>query len=321
MTSRHTGPAVRVADASMTLLNEVYRRPLDPGYAEAAARRATSTVPSRRAPKVVTLLLVAAALGLAIAAATLALRQPPTAALAAREVLEKQIQQRTDDAAATQAHITALSGQIQQLQRDALGATATELARGVQAESVAAGTVPVAGPGLRIVLSDAPTSDPDTQDPDDRVQDIDLQVLVNGLWAAGAEAVAVNGERLTATSAIRSAGDAVLVDMVALSSPYTVEAIGNAGRLQADLARTAAGQHLATLRSTYDIGVDTSSQKHLSLPGSGQVVLQYAQPVASDATPSATTGATSDAAALGDARASGASDVASSAGRTGRDGT
>jgi uncharacterized protein YlxW (UPF0749 family) len=311
VTSRHGGSTVRVVDASMTLLNEVYRRPLDPGYAEAAARRAAGGRSARRAPRAAVLLLLAAVLGLAIAAATLALRQPPTAALAARQVLEKQIEQRTDDASATQTRIASLSTEIQQLQRDALGSTATALARSVQAEAATAGTVAVTGPGLRVVLSDAPAPDPETEDPNGRVQDIDLQVLVNGLWAAGAEAVAVNGQRLTATSAVRSAGDAVLVDMVALSSPYTVEAIGNAGRLQANLARTAAGQHLATLRTTFGIGVDTSSERHLTLPGSGQVVLQPAQPL----------GAAATAATRGDGRAPGASDVASSAGHIGRDGT
>ena len=56
-------------------------------------------------------------------------------------------------------------------------------------------------------------------------------------------------------TAIRSAGDAVLVDLVALSSPYTVEAIGDAVDMQTALARASAGQHLATLRATYGIGV------------------------------------------------------------------
>ena len=48
--------------------------------------------------------------------------------------------------------------------------------------------------------------------------DRDLQVIVNGLWAAGAEAIAVNGQRLTACSAIRSAGEAILVDFRPLSA-------------------------------------------------------------------------------------------------------
>ena len=103
--------------------------------------------------------------------------------------------------------------------------------------AVESGVVPVAGRGLRIELTDAPTDDPDTQDPTLRVQDVDLQVVVNGLWAAGAEAIAVNGHRLTSMTAIRSAGDAVLVDLVPLSSPYKVDAIGDPVAMQPALAR------------------------------------------------------------------------------------
>ncbi|WP_448629457.1 DUF881 domain-containing protein [Cellulomonas soli] len=133
------------------------------------------------------------------------------------------------------------------------------------------------GTGLRVVLSDAATTDPDTQDPNERVQDFDLQVLANGLWAAGAEAVAINGVRLTATSAIRTAGSAVHVDLVPLSSPYTVEAIGDPAQLQTRLAQSSAGTHLASLRSMYRIGVQLKSVHELELPGSGQVTLRYAR--------------------------------------------
>ena len=74
-------------------------------------------------------------------------------------------------------------------------------------------------------------------------------------------------------TAIRSAGDAVLVDLVALSSPYTVDAIGDAVE-HADGARAGErGQHLATLRTTYGIGVQMTSQSRLELPGTGLVTL------------------------------------------------
>ena len=83
---------------------------------------------------------------------------------------------------------------------------------------LASGTLPVEGPGLVVRLDDAPPDDA-VEDPlrggtpvDGRVQDRDLQDLVNGLWAAGAEAISINDVRLTALTAIRSAGDAVLVD-------------------------------------------------------------------------------------------------------------
>jgi uncharacterized protein YlxW (UPF0749 family) len=330
--SRHggtapTGTTTRVVDASMTLINEVYRRPLDPGYAEAAARRTAGEQP-RTASGRVLLVALAAVLGLGIAAATIALRQPASSAVAARDVLEKQIQERGAVADAAQQRIDQLTAEISGLQGDALGGTGSTLASQIAGDAVAAGSVGANGPGLRIVLSDAPTNDPDKQDPADRVQDVDLQVVVDGLWAAGAEAVAVNGQRLTSTTAIRSAGDAILVDLVALSSPYTVEAIGSAPHMQADLARTTAGQHLATLRTTYGIGVTMSSEKHLALPGSGQAVLHYAQPTdGQDGSPSATsTGSAPTGTETGTTRgdepgARATENVAGSAATQGRTGT
>ncbi|MEZ0447464.1 DUF881 domain-containing protein [Cellulomonas sp. ICMP 17802] len=314
MSTRHgTSAPPRSPDASMTLITEFYRRPLDPGYAEAAARRAAGAGPRRTLRSTAGLVALAMALGLGATAATLALRQPAGSVLAARALLEKQIEQRSAEADATQADITAMTTQIAELQAQLLGDEGQGLRDQVAAGSVQSGVTPVTGPGLRIVLTDAPSDDPDAEDPELRVQDVDLQVVVNGLWAAGAEAVAVNGERLTAMTAIRSAGDAVLVDLVALSSPYTVEAIGDAVGMQTSLARASAGQHLATLRTTYGIGVQLTSQSTLKLPGTGLVALHDAHvPPESDASP-------------GNADASrGAPDetgVAGSAGPTGRDGT
>ncbi len=57
---------------------------------------------------------------------------------------------------------------------------------------------------------------------DGRVRDVDVQTVVNGLWAAGAEGIAVNGQRLTSLSTIRHAGDAIVVDLRQLARPYTI---------------------------------------------------------------------------------------------------
>ena len=62
---------------------------------------------------------------------------------------------------------------------------------------------------------------------DGRVYDRDLQDVVNALWLAGAEAMSINGQRLTAATAIRSAGEAILVNSRPLSPPSLVHAIGN----------------------------------------------------------------------------------------------
>ena len=281
MTSRHGGEGrlpvapAKPLDASMTLLTEVYRRPLDPGYAEAAAKKSNGPVP-RSVRSVSTLVAIAVVLGLGTTAATIALRQPASSAQRAREILEAQIQERTSKADELQTQIDDLTTQVGTLQSQVLGDDDLALRDASNPVAVESGVVAVEGRGLRIELTDAPTDDPDTQDPTLRVQDVDLQVIVNGLWASGAEAIAINGHRLTAMTAIRSAGEAVLVDLVSLSSPYKVDAIGDPVAMQPALARTSAGQHMSTLRTTYGIGVQMSSRSHLELPGTGPVTLQDA---------------------------------------------
>ena len=284
--SRHgPGEQPRSPDASMTLLTEFYRRPLDAGYAEAAARRAAGSEPRRSWRSTAGLVALAVGLGLGATAATLALRQPASSVAAARELLESQIEQRSAEAAAIQDDITTKTDEIASLQEALLGDEGQPVRDQIEADAVEAGVMPVIGRGLRLVLTDAPSDDPDDVDPALRVQDIDLQIVVNGLWAAGAEAIAVNGQRLTSMTAIRSAGDAVLVDLVALSSPYTVDAVGDAADMQTELARAAAGQHLATLRTNWGIGVQMTSQSKLELPGTGLVTLYSAKVPTSTVTP------------------------------------
>lgn len=259
----------------MSLLNDVARTPLEPAYREAAERRAgegarPATVRSRTVSA-----LLAVALGLATTSATLALRAPQPSVLAARTILEEQITERTAAVDRLRAQNAATAQEIAALQAAVLAARDSPLVNQLAADSLVSGASALTGPGLGITLSDA--SDAVTTDnPDRRVQDVDLQILVNGLWAAGAEAIAVNGHRLTATTAIRSAGSAILVDLNPLVGPYVVDAIGNASDLETHLARTSAGPHLATLRTTYGIGVVMSAQKSLQLPAASLPVLRSA---------------------------------------------
>lgn len=279
MTARHGDAPQRPApDASMTLLNEVYRRPLDPGYAAAAEGRRTGTRPPRTRRGAALLLVLGVLLGLGTVTAAVSLRTPPPSVVAARTLLQNQIEQHDAEAAALESELASLSEEVRRLQEAALDDVDPALAAELEASQVASGVVPVTGPGLRIVLTDATvdTEAGEEVDPSSRVQDFDLQVVVNGLWASGAEAIAINGERLTATSAIRSSGPVVRVDLVPLVSPYVVEAVGDPVAMQPELARSSAGQLLATLRSTWDIGVDLSSQTALELPGTGQVKLHDA---------------------------------------------
>ena len=92
------------------------------------------------------------------------------------------------------------------------------------------GYVPVRGPGVRIEVDSAPNAVPN-----DEIRDEDLALLVNGLWTAGAEAIAVNDQRIVALGGIRNTNRAIHVNGRPLTAPYVIEAIGDPGTLQARL--------------------------------------------------------------------------------------
>ncbi len=112
-----------------------------------------------------------------------------------------------------------------------------------------------------------------------RIYDQDLQVLVNALWAAGARAIGVNGQRLTATTAIRTAGAAILVDYRPLTPPYVVTALGDPGSLGSGLAGSAAGDRFRMLHDRYRTRFDVHQEGEARLPAAEALRLRYASPL------------------------------------------
>jgi uncharacterized protein YlxW (UPF0749 family) len=293
------GPAgLRRPDESMTLLREVMEQPLDPSYQLAAERRATGERPGRRWLGVVAVMAVFG--GWATTQGVAELRRPQPGQIAGRAALEQEISRRTARADATQVRIQQLGARIAAAQQQLLTrAGDAELAAQAQRLASAAGESPVTGPGLEITVhTGGPSTPSDAADPrvptsdTGRVLDRDLQVIVNGLWAAGAEAVAINGRRLTAVSAIRSAGEAILVDFRPLVPPYVVQAVGDPTALQSGFAGDMAGSYVQLLRNNYGVDVEIASAQRLTLPGAGTFRLVQATVLATPST-SASSGASS----------------------------
>jgi uncharacterized protein YlxW (UPF0749 family) len=223
-----------------------------------------------------------AVIGLLTVAAVLALRAPQPEATSAKDALLARISSETTAADRLQRANDALrlandKAQATLLRLQAQGGLADQ----IQQYGMVAGALAVRGPGLRITVHDAPGSAPTAgADPRDqgaaaqgRVLDRDLQIVVNGLWAAGAEAVSINGQRLTALSAIRSAGEAILVDFRPLTPPYVVSAVGDPDNLRAAFASGSAGPYLHSLDDNYGITSDINSVSSLSLPASSGLTL------------------------------------------------
>jgi uncharacterized protein YlxW (UPF0749 family) len=153
---------------------------------------------------------------------------------------------------------------------------------------LAAGLVAVHGPGLEVVLAEPPA--PKSSSPAGRggtgslastniLTDRDVRSVVNELWHDGAEAIAVNGIRLTPTSAIRFAGEAVLVDFQPISPPYTIRAIGNADDLATSFASSEVASRYHTLVSADGIGFTFTEHKTMTLPAGTSVTPRYAHGV------------------------------------------
>lgn len=136
------------------------------------------------------------------------------------------------------------------------------------------GTVAVTGPGLQITVDDA---DGTTDGTRDQVLDVDLRTMVNGLWQSGAEAVAINGHRLSALTAIRGAGDAITVDYRSLTRPYRVEAIGDPLTMQARFVESAGGIWWNDLAQNRGMKYQTSSVEDITLAADPGIGLRYAK--------------------------------------------
>ena len=270
----------RRPDESMTLLREVTERPLDPGYAQMAQRRAREgqTTARRGVPSLVVMVLVAILLGAATTVAVRDLRAPQPLVAKGRTVLMEQIQDRSAEVERLSQRAAVLDSEVDGLQGG--GVLPSALLEINELDRRVSGAVPVQGPGMVVRLTDASGGglvEPGDAPADSRVRDADVQFVVNELWAAGAEAVAVNDERLTALSAIRNAGDAILVDLQPLNGPtYTIEALGDPQDMQVEFARSAGLGFLQLLSAEYDIENEVTTSEGMYLPGAGSPTLRYA---------------------------------------------
>jgi len=294
---------------STSLLDDLLSDHLDTGYAEAAARRAERRAngdgpadSARWGGPLLALGLLLAGFLLAAAYRATATQAPESERI--RQALMRDVQQGSATSDALQRQAADLGVRLVRERDNALTTSETgdRVGRQVRQLEAAAALVPVHGPGLTILLGDAAPRDqvdPASGDrivvpPDDngRLQDRDLQSVVNALWAAGAEAISINGQRLAPTTTIRAAGEAILVDLFPLSSPYTIAAIGNPDTLLPRFADSAAARRYQSLVGVYGIRFGVHRSVDVQLRAATGTELRYAQPL--DGTTPAPAGEPSD---------------------------
>jgi uncharacterized protein YlxW (UPF0749 family) len=266
---------------TLPLLSLVTESSLDEDYRHVAERRAAAGAsPTDRGSRHRGAAVVVAVFGILIATAAVQTSRNADVDSASRTALTDRIDQRRESVASLQDRIRELRAQNSELaaQFQLLADPLRDAQARRQTLRVITGFVAVQGPGLRVTVDDASSGEPEG-----RVRATDLRLLVNGLWEAGAEAIAINGRRLTALSAIVNSGITVKANRSELTPPYLVEAIGDTRRLQADLLATTSGVSFQALADTYGFVVQRQDVNTLSLPAAPASQLALRSVEAADA--------------------------------------
>jgi uncharacterized protein YlxW (UPF0749 family) len=156
-----------------------------------------------------------------------------------------------------------------------------DLQEELRKSNMAAGLIPVHGPGIIVTLNDSPRSVQPGDDPNALlVHDEDILKIVNEMRASGAEAICVNNERITSMSEIRCAGTTILVNWNKIAPPFVIKAIGNQQLLESGLSIR--GGQLENLQS-YGLQTQLARNDKIEIPAfTGVLKFQYTSPTQSN---------------------------------------
>jgi uncharacterized protein YlxW (UPF0749 family) len=276
----------------MPLLDRIVRHSLDEDYQVVAARKTRSrrgrrplsryraaTAPPRTGRPRHVGAAVMAVFGVLVAIAAAQTSRNAPEENASRASLIEQVQARRDTVALLQERLERLRSSTTAVRAALVGSTQEEQALGARIKrlEVRTGFTAVTGPGVRITVDDAPHGDLTQQ-----VRDSDLAILVDGLWNAGAEAISVNGKRLTNLTAFRNVGPAIHIGITPLVPPYSVLVVGDPETLAANLLEGTFGQQWYSLVESLGFVYEIKPAAALSLPAARPRRLRSVRPLTDD---------------------------------------
>ncbi len=126
---------------------------------------------------------------------------------------------------------------------------------------LSAGLVDVKGPGITIMLDDAPARQPDTPVNWQIIHDQDIKIILNDLKKAGAQAISINGERVVPMSEQLCAGPTIMINDNRYPVPYIIEAIGVPDMLYEIISTSS---RIAEM-TAFNIRIEITKSKELTL--------------------------------------------------------
>lgn len=225
-------------------------------------------MPGIRARHLIGVLAVTVASGLLFSVSALNERRHP----AATSDLSTLVRTRQEQVRQLETEVSSLDAAIE-------GFSPAQSGTAAEDAFTAGSTRPVSGSGVQITLSDAPAGQvPAGATPDDLViHQQDIEDTMNALWSGGAEAMTVQGVRVTDRTVIRCIGNVILVDGTSFSPPYVIQAIGDPAALHAAVASNPRMVNYQAYVAKYGLGWDMQTKDALSFaPATTSSTVNYA---------------------------------------------
>lgn len=256
------------------LLSLITQQALEEDYRSVAERRARGAATSEPPRSRGAAAAVIAVFGILISVAAVQNSRNAEVEDAGRATLIARIGEARSGLEDRQARLADLTAENQGLADSLtnLASTRAQTETALRRLQLATGYIPATGEGVRILVNDNPTGD-SVQ----RVTDADLAILVNGLWEAGAEAIAINNQRLNPLGSIRNSSSAIHVNTLPLTPPYVVRALGDTRTLQANLLNTTHGAQFFSLADQLGFVVSVDDVSVLELPAARERPLSYVE--------------------------------------------
>lgn len=190
------------------------------------------------------------------------------------------LRDKSDDLARSQQNLAMIDADIERLQKAQDSAQIDKYLEQIAALALSSGMTEVTGTGIQVTLDDAalgsqiPGVDPNAL----VVHQQDIQSVVNALWAGGAQAITLQGQRLVSTSGIKCVGSTVVLSGVPYTPPYVIQAVGNTAEMRASLNSTDSVQVFARYAQRFNMTFEVQRVSRITAPAySSTPNLQYAE--------------------------------------------
>lgn len=269
----------QLEDDSLRLIDDLTNRPMDPMFSDSRLDKRPKSAFRVWSTRVI-VFIICVAVGFSGSIIVQILHTDPRKEI--RSSLAKELTQQTKHLNTLNSEVSSLRVKVENQSKKLANTTKNDT---LTYDEMATGTIPVTGPGITLTIANPLAANSDTTSgslPRESssnirvVTDSDLQVFIQILWQAGAEAISINGYRLGVQTSVRTAGQTILVGVNQVQSPYKIQAIGDASALASAVGEKSQRSLYTTLKGA-GIYPQITTSKSITLEAANSSEISYAE--------------------------------------------